>query len=276
MSQRNSHHEDSIYNTLKQDVYGDSSIYKRVSLKQAKNVRIKRSLCFYNPYEVYVALTGNKEVLKWLEFISNHYVPPKARILLMYPCSAKKPYYESRSYKRLFETLSKLGKKRKEVHVVTISEPFGLIPEEFYGRKVAWHDWGDSWYDCPGLFEWWCRRYGQPYSKEYLDKCVRILAGYVAKFFEKAKIMKSYLRMIAFVRTFSSNLKVRADHTHRRIVELAAKTADVTVDILPPKEVVSKIVSKRGKLAWDLYGVSHPIAQDYLLDYLKEMLRHEN
>jgi archaeosine synthase len=252
-----------------------SEIYENISLKRAKGVVIERSLCFYNPYEVYKALTSNEEVLKWLEFISNHYVPPKAKVLLIYPCSAEKPYHESRSYKRLFKTLSKLGERRGEVHVVTISEPFGLVPEEFYGKEVPWHDWSNSWYDCPGLFEWWCKRHGQPYSREYLEKCVQILASYVAKFFKKAKALKSYSKMIAFVRTFSSGLEVRADHTHRKIVELAANAAGVTIELLPPKEVVAEIVSKRGRLAWDLYGVSHPIAQEYLFNYLEGLLKDE-
>jgi archaeosine synthase len=250
-------------------------IYSKVSLNYAKNVKIERSFCLYNPYEVYIALTSNKEIVKWLEFISNHYIPSKAKILLIYPCSAKKPYHESRSYKRLFNTLSKLGEKRKEVHVITISEPFGLVPEEFYGRNSLWHDWSNSWYDCPGLFEWWCKRYDQPYSKEYLDKCIQILATYVAKFFMKVKTMRIYSRIIAFVRTFSSNLEMKNDHTHRRIVELAASIAKVKVDILPPKEIINEIVTKKGKFAWDMYGVSHPIAQNYLLHYLKEVLNNE-
>ncbi|RSN71494.1 DUF5591 domain-containing protein [Candidatus Methanodesulfokora washburnensis] len=249
-------------------------IYRRISLKRAKGVKIERSLCFYNPHEVYTALTNNSEVRKWLEFISNHYTPPKAKILLIYPCSAEKPYHESRSYRRLFSTLSKLGERRKDVHVVTISEPFGLVPEEFYGKKNYWHDWKNSWYDCPGLFEWWCKKYGQPYSKEYLEKCIQILASYVAKFFIKAT--ESYSRIIAFVRTFSSRLEVRDDYTHRRIVELAAKIAKVRVDMLPSKELIAEIVLKRGRFAWDMYGVSHPIAQDYLLNYLIEVLKNEN
>jgi len=250
-------------------------IYKRISLSRAKGVRIERSLCLYNPREVYTALMSNKEVISWLEFISNHYVPPRAKVLLIYPCSAEKPYHESRSYKRLFSTLSKLGEERKEVHVITISEPFGLVPEEFYGKNVVWHDWSNCWYDCPGLFEWWCKQHGQPFSKEYLDKCVQILASYVAKFLMKAKAMKSYSRMVAFVRTFSSNLQAKDDHTHRRIVESAAKIAKVAVDVLPTREVVSKIVLERGKFAWDMYGVSHPIAQEYLLNYLRGMLKVE-
>jgi len=250
-------------------------IYEKISLKRAKGVKIKHSLCFYNPQEVYTALTSNTEVRRWLEFLSNHYIPPKAKVLLIYPCSAEKPYHKSRSYKRLFNTLSRLGEKRKKVHVVTISEPFCLIPEEFYGKKNTWHDWENSWYDCPGLFEWWCRRHGQPYSKDYLEKCIQILASYVAKFFMKAKARKCYSRIIAFVRTFSSGLEVKDDHTHRRIIELAAKIAKVDVDLIPPRHVVAKIVLEKGKFAWDTQGVAHPMAQSYLFKYLKNVLRDE-
>jgi len=251
-----------------------NEIYEKVSLKRANGVKIKRSLCFYNPQEVYKALKSNTEVRRWLKFLSNHYIPPKAKILLIYPCSAEKPYHKSRSYKRLFNTLSKLGEERKEVHVITISEPFCLVPEEFYGKKNDWHDWENSWYDCPGLFEWWCRRYNQPYSKDYLEKSIQILATYTAEFFTKTK--EHYSRIIAFVRTFSSGLEIKDDHTHRRIIELAAKIAKVHVDLLPPKHVVAQIVLKKGRLAWDMYGVSHPMAQDYLLKYLRKVLKNEN
>lgn len=248
-------------------------IYQEVSVKRGKGVRIKRSLCFYNPSEVYTAITKNNEVKKWLKFISNHYIPPKAKILLIYPCSAEKPYYKSRSYKQLFNTLSRLGELRKEIHIVTISEPFGLVPEEFYGKKSKWYDWENSWYDCPGLFEWWCNKYKQPYERDDTEKCIQLLASYIAMFFKKIKSIGSYSKIIAFVRTYSSHLKRRDDHTHRRIVEEAAKIADVKVDILPPKHIVAEIVSKNGRFAWDMYGVSHPIAQEYLLNYLSAVLK---
>jgi archaeosine synthase len=235
-------------------------------------MRIKPSLYLCNPKEVYLALTQNSEVKRWLDFISNHYLPEPRKVLLMYPCSAKKPYTSSRSYRQLYATLSKLGNGRRQIHVVTISEPFGLVPEEFYGRKTPWHDWQNAWYDCPGLFRWWCDRHDQPYSREYLQKCLEILASHVASFLKKVESNKCYSKMVAFVRTYSSQLIEKEDHTHKRIVEMAAKLSNVHVDILPPKEVVSHIVSKRGRLAWDLYGVAHPLAQEYLLNYLKVVL----
>jgi len=229
-------------------------------------------LCFYNPREVYEALLNNAEIKKWLEFISLEYEPPKKRILLFYPCSAEKPYYESRLYRQLYKTLSRLGSLRRHVHVITVSEPFGLVPEEFYGRKTEWHDWQSRWYDCPGLFEWWCRRNSQPYQVEYVEKCIRILAEYVARFLTRITQNGFNPRLVGFVRTYSSSLRVRRDHTHRRILELASRISGVKIELLPPKEVVAEIVAKRGRVAWDFYGVAHPLAQEYLLKYLRRIL----
>jgi archaeosine synthase len=237
-------------------------------------MKIARTLRFRNPKDVYEALLYNKEVKRWLIFISNNYIPPRTKILLIYPCSSRKPYNESRSYKVLFNTLAKLGEKRKEVHVLTISEPFGIVPEEFYGKTTYWHDWKNRWYDCPGLFEWWCRRHKQPYSREYLEKSINVLASYVSKFLKRLKKGPNPPRVIAFVRTYTHSLKVRHDHTHRKIIEKAARIAKLDVRILPDKRLVSRIVSLHGRLAWDLYGVAHPLAQEYLLKYLKGVL-HE-
>jgi len=124
-------------------------IYKMFSLKRAKGVNIDPSLCFYNPEEVYIALNTHGYVKRWLKYIADEYVPPNKEVLLIYPCSSEKPYHKSRSYKVLFRTLSLLGRDRSKVHVATVSEPFCLVPEEFYGRKDGWFDWETRWYDCP-------------------------------------------------------------------------------------------------------------------------------
>jgi len=247
-------------------------IYKRISVKKGKDVRIKLSLCFYNPREVYYALIKNRQVKKWLKYISNHYSPPKKKVLLIFPCSTLKPYHKSQSYRQLLETLSLLRERRDQVHLVAISEPFGLVPEEFFGKRTEWHDWKNDWYDCPGLFEWWCDQHGQPYSREYLDRSVEELATYVARFLKKAKKRRSYSKIIAFVRTYSSNLKRKHDHTHRRIIERAAASARVNVELLPDQRVISNIVRKSGRFAWDMYGVSHPIAQRFLIQRLRGIL----
>lgn len=213
----------------------------------------------------------NKEVRRWLDFIANHYTPPEREILLIYPCSAEKPYYKSRSYRALFKTLQKLGNLRENVHLVTISEPFGIVPEEFYGRKSKWHDWEGSWYDCPALMRWWCNKHGQPYSIHIANECIDILTGYVAKFLVKARY--KYSHMVAFIRSFTSTLRITNDLVHRRIIELASSKAEIPIKILPPKKIVAKVVEEGGRFAWDMQGVAHPIAQSYLLKRLRSLLK---
>lgn len=242
-----------------------SEIYQKVSRRKGNGVIIKRNLCFYNPTEVLTALNQNNEIRSWLSYIGNHYVPPTKDILLIYPCSTEKPYHKSRSHMQLFKTLSRLGKDRARIHLATISEPFGFIPEEFYEIK-------ENWYDCPGLFEWWCGKYGQPYSKEDSNRCIDILASNIAKFLMKAKRRRSYKRILAFVRTWSSSLERKDDHTHRRILEKAASIAGVHIEFSPCKRLVKRIVQKSGRLAWDMYGVAHPTAQRYLLHHLRKIL----
>ncbi len=253
-----------------------AELYEAISARKGNGVQIRQELCFYDPEDVYRGLTSNNKIMKWLKFVSNHYLPPSdKKVLLIYPCSTEKPYHASRSYKRLFKTLNNLGDERRRIHVVTISEPFGLVPEEFYGIENPWHDWKNEWYDCPGLFEWWCSKYKQAYSQEFLDKSIECLSDYVARFLTKVQKNNCYEEKIAFVRSYTAQLKTKKDHTHRRIIERAAAISDVKVKILPSKDLVSKIVRSNGSMAWDMYGVSHPLAQEYLLRYLKGILHIE-
>jgi len=227
---------------------------------------LDKSLCLYNPKEVYEALTKNEVVVGWLKFIAYYYTPPPhKKVLLLYPCSTVKPYHMSRSYIALFKTLKSLGEDiRKLIHVVTISEPFGLIPEEYYNKRFVW-------YDCPGLFKWWCRKVGQPYEEKYVERSINILSKYISHFLKRTRNI--YLLRIAFVRTFSSKLRVLKDHTHRRMIERASKMSDVVINLLPPLEVVKLIVMKRGAVAWDFYGVAHPIAQAHLKEFLLKKMK---
>ena len=218
-------------------------------------------MCFYTPKEVLDAITTNPHIKSWLRYISSEYVPPKEkRFLLLYPCSTIKPYPESRSYRTLFKTLSFISEDRRDkIHLVTVSEPFGLVPEEFYDKFQIW-------YDCPGLFEWWCKRHKLAYSEIYLEKCIEILANRVAEFLIRTR--EHYTSRVAFVRTFSSNLERKKDHTHARILEKAVELSGIPVTILPSKRWIMRVVGSSRKFAWDMYGVAHPIAQRFLLNFL--------
>jgi len=244
------------------------------SQKHGKGVKILHELCAYTPKEVYHLLNNNSRVKNWFFIIGNHYYPnPSKKVLLLYPCSTVKPFWKSRLYKALNKTLEEFSKYRKYIHLVTISEPFGLIPEEFYGEKGENYNWDDEWYDVPGLFEWWVKKHKLPYEKEYLEKSIEIIAKNVSKYLYKTKNV--YKERIAFVRTYSSSLKQKDDHTHRRIIEAASKISGVKVKILPPKRIVKRIVDKKGRFAWDMYGVAHPDAQKYLKRVLEQVIKRE-
>jgi len=224
-----------------------------------------KPIVLLNPRAVFRAITNNEFIREWLEYIAYEYVPPgDKKVLLFYPCSNVKPYYRSRLYKALYITLSKLGQDREKIHVVSVSEPFGIIPEDLYSYFDR-----IGWYECPGLFKWWCQKSKQPYEPELVRKCIDILADYVATFLIRTR--EVYKVRIAFVRTVSSGLKRRLDHTHANIVEKASHISGVYVELLPPTSLVSEIIKQRGRLAWDFYGVAHPIAQDFLLMYLKRI-----
>jgi archaeosine synthase len=227
-----------------------SEIYENVSSKIGKGVMIKKSLCLYNPQEVYNALNNNIDIKKWHRFITQRYAPERKEILLIYPCSTVKPYNQSRSYKQLYKHLDALNGKRKKIQVMTISEPFGLVPEEYYDKF--------QWYDCPGLFEWWCNKYGQDFDKDYLDKSLDILSTNIGIFLSKAVNERRYKRIIGFVRTFTSRLETKHDHTHRRMLEMASEKYNLDIEILPTKKEIKNLVARKGTFAWDMYGVAHP------------------
>lgn len=224
-------------------------LFKQISSQVGKGVQIKKSLCFYNPEEVYNGLIKNKDIISWHKFILNKYQPPKKDILLIYPCSTVKPYHKSRSYKQLYNHLELLNGTRKKIQLMTISEPFGLVPEEYYDKF--------QWYDCPGLFEWWCKKHDQEFDNYFLDKSLELLADNIGRFLKQAKRKKTYHKIIGFVRTYSSSLDKRHDHTHRRMLELASEKYGIEIEILPNKKQVRSLVEKRGSFAWDMYGVAH-------------------
>ncbi len=68
----------------------------------------------------------------WQDYLQRWYKKPAGReSVLFLPCSAKKPYSESETHKKILNILSNLDKEKyKSVHQVMISNP-GVIPREF-------------------------------------------------------------------------------------------------------------------------------------------------
>lgn len=229
-------------------------------------MNIDPTLCLYSPKQVHDAILHHNTISNWLKFVSNKYQYPRKKVILIYPCSTTKPYNKSQSYRQLFKTLSRLRQDQVErVHIMTISEPFGLVPIEFCNESF-------TWYDCPGLFEWWCNRHKIDYDEEYLNKSIDLLADCVGESLRRALTDFGYEEIVGFVRTHTSSLDLRKDHTHRRILERVSEKFGIDIKLLPSKSVVKKVVRNRGRFAWDMYGPGHPIAQETLLRYLREKL----
>ena len=237
-----------------------------LSKKKVLRGKLSEDLALYTPWEVLDAIKNNTRIVKWHTFLAEHYRPPEdKKIALFYPCSTVKPYYLSRTYTVLDRTLKGLGKLQERIHILTVSEPFAIVPKEFHKSWMYW-------YDCPGLFEWWCRRYGIPYDNDIAREAIECLSEVIAKYLSRVAKRK-YDYLVAFVRTWTSHLKGSEDHTHKRILMQASKKSGIPIRILPDKELIAKIVREHGHTSWDFWGVAHPTVQRLITDTLFRLLK---
>src|SRR5439155_11220582 len=94
-----------------------------------------------------LALT-RPDVVRFQRFVSRAYrKPPSARVLLLLPCSARKPYAESRTHRRFREAIDACGNPAT-VHEVIVTSPLGLVPRELERTYPAAH------YDVPVTGDW--------------------------------------------------------------------------------------------------------------------------
>lgn len=88
------------------------------------------------------------EVVRFRRRVRDRYSkPPSARVLLLLPCSARKPYSSSRSHRRFREAIL-ASSNPSAVHEVIVTSPLGLIPRElerFYPARA---------YDIPVTGDW--------------------------------------------------------------------------------------------------------------------------
>ena len=76
------------------------------------------------------------EVARFAQRVQERYTPPDLDILLLLPCSARKPYSTSQSHQKF---ILSLGKHRKFVHEVILTSPLGIVPRELELTYPAAH-----------------------------------------------------------------------------------------------------------------------------------------
>ncbi|QEE17446.1 DUF5591 domain-containing protein [Promethearchaeum syntrophicum] len=90
------------------------------------------------------------EIINFINRVKNDITPAKKyKMVVILPCSAKKPYSQSRSHQKFIKTIRKAaGKIYNDIHQVIITSPTGVIPRELEKVFPAAH------YDIPVTGEW--------------------------------------------------------------------------------------------------------------------------
>ncbi len=87
------------------------------------------------------------DIVRFQRRLAERYIPPERKILLLLPCSARKPYSTSRSHRRFAEAIESSGMKGA-VHEVVVTSPMGIVPKELEIYYPA------SSYDIPVTGDW--------------------------------------------------------------------------------------------------------------------------
>ena len=66
------------------------------------------------------------EIRVWANRLKTRYIPPPLPVLLLLPCSAKKPYSESKTHKGIRKAIS----IRQWLHEIIVTSPLGIVPRE--------------------------------------------------------------------------------------------------------------------------------------------------
>ena len=133
------------------------------------------------------------EIKRFQNRVLNRYRKPKStKILLLLPCSAKKPYFLSKSHK-FFRNALLSTKNPNVVHEVIITSPLGLVPRELECTFPAAN------YDIPVIGVW------DDYEKE-------MITSLLSKYLEINKYEKIIAHLpkelIDFIKPLIKNVKV--------------------------------------------------------------------
>ncbi len=98
------------------------------------------------------------EVKRFANRVIERYEPPVRQILLLLPCSARKPYSKSRSHKKFIDAI---GAYRGCIHELILTSPLGVVPRELEVVYPA------AFYDIPVTGYWDLE------EREWVASCLR-------------------------------------------------------------------------------------------------------
>jgi hypothetical protein len=217
--------------------------------KSAKrNPKLDRELTAYTPGET-VALLKNPKIQDWFKKVSTFKVPDKYGLVVFVGCAATKPWGMSCVKGDFYPYYNQIradvqAGRMKPLYFVTLSEPLGIVPEEY---------WGDEpeklfpQYDNPGLFNdtvlqsgmttkaWEKSPLGSkremPFDKKSFDEAIKILGGVVGQFVKN----NSDHQFISFVEHADKSAS-----THSLMLDVAQQMSGVQIPRNPKKAAVGR------------------------------------
>ena len=102
-------------------------------------------------------------ILDWVDYICNDYSRPNGLddVLILLPCSAKKPYSASRSHKAFRRAIN-----HSSAHEVIVTSPLGLVPRDL--EEV----WPAGYYDIPVTGDW---------TQDEINRVTKMLDSLISK-----------------------------------------------------------------------------------------------
>ena len=110
------------------------------------------------------------EVKRFASRVQERYEPPKRKILLLLPCSARKPYSLSPSHKKFVEAI---GPSRGRIHELILTSPLGVVPRELEVIYPA------AFYDIPVTGYW------DAEERDWVSSCLRAYLEQNAKKYDQ-------------------------------------------------------------------------------------------
>jgi archaeosine synthase len=169
------------------------------------------------------------EVKRFARRVFDRYEPPQRRILLLLPCSARKPYSRSPSHRKFSDAIASY---RGHVHEVILTSPLGVVPRELEVVYPA------AFYDIPVTGHWdaeeraWVasclRNYLEHHSQRYEHIVAHLSGAYRDMCFSVAADLG-----LDVISTCDADEGMTASSALQRLREELAELCDDTTKRLP-------------------------------------------
>ncbi len=117
--------------TLREFIERTSLHNPRVSqiLHHSAKVLMEKGAKVHTPIRANNLSLQNPSVIDFQERLSRFTPPVEKMVLLILPCSARKPYFKSSSHKRFFNAIREVD-NYLSLHIISVTSPLGLVPRE--------------------------------------------------------------------------------------------------------------------------------------------------